>query len=74
MLDMLRKLDEAEDSIGEKIAENIALVEYYYGVQIDEHYLLMKRLNQQEHLKEFIKVDYENMYAAVGNAIAKSFK
>ncbi len=50
------------------------MVEYYYGVFIDEEYPLMKRLNQQEHLKTFIEIDVKNMEGAVQNAIGKSFK
>ncbi len=49
-------------------------MEYYYGVYITKKSPLMKRLNQQEHLKKFIETDVKNMEGAVGSAIGKAFK
>lgn len=63
-----------EDGIEEQIAENIALVEYYYGVCITPDFPVMKRLNMQEQLKNFIKIDFENTSGAVNTAIVRSFK
>jgi len=54
----LAELEEEED-IEENIAESIALVEYYYKVQIKGDYPLMKRLNQQKHLRKAFELDAE---------------
>lgn len=48
---------EAEHDIEKDIAENIALVEYYYGVYITGDYPIMKRFNQQETLAKAFDTD-----------------
>ena len=73
ILDILQEVDNNED-LEKQLAENIALVEYYYGVIIDGNFPIMKRFNMEEHIQKFVKMDFDNMSAAVGNAIAKSFK
>ena len=50
------------------------MVEYYYGVYITKKSPLMKRLNQEEHLQKFLKMDFDSMAGAVNKAIAVSFK
>ena len=58
---MLRVLDELEKEIvedfEEELAKQNALVEYYYKVIIDEHYPLLKKLNQLEHLNFMFELD-----------------
>ena len=54
----MKKFDKEEDtSIGEEISKDIALVEYYYKVHIKGDYPIMKRFNQQEHLKDAFELD-----------------
>ncbi len=51
---MLNKSDnesEFELEFEDELARQNAVVEYYYGVLIDEHYPLLKKLNQLEHLE-----------------------
>ena len=52
--DILKLLDELEKendwTFEKELARQIAIVEYYYGIIIDMHYPLMKKLNQLEHL------------------------
>ncbi|KKN05850.1 hypothetical protein LCGC14_1083300 [marine sediment metagenome] len=58
MLDMLKDLEkEDRSSIGDEIAKDIALVEYYYKVQIKGDYPIMKRFNQQENLMTVFDLD-----------------
>ena len=55
---MFKKFDKEEDkSVGKEIAKDIALVEYYYKVQIEGDYPIMKRFNQQEHLSDAFDLD-----------------
>lgn len=55
---MLKQIDKADDNgIEKEIAKDIALVEYYFKVHITGDYLIMKRFNQQEHLKDAFELD-----------------
>ena len=72
-MEILNEVDNNED-LENSLAENIAMVEYYYHVQITPEFPLMKRLNMQEHLQKMIKIDFDNMTGAVQTAIARAFK
>jgi hypothetical protein len=66
-------MDKEDDDIEASLAENVAMVERYYGVYVDKEYPLMKFINQSEHLQKFLKLETDMMTAAVNNAIAKAF-
>ena len=55
MLDDLEK--DSEKDIGKEFATQIATVEYFYKVRIDENYPLLKRLNQMENLNYMFEID-----------------
>ena len=48
VLEELEAEDEWTDE--QELARQNAIIEYYYGVTIDMHYPLLKKLNQIEHL------------------------
>ena len=56
-LDQLERDEEKNFDFEADLAEKNAMVEYYYGVAIGEHYPLMKKLNQLENLPKMWKID-----------------
>ena len=52
---MLRRATKVD--LEENIAKNIAMVEYYYGVQIGMDFPILKRINMQRHLQEIFELD-----------------
>lgn len=55
MLDELE--NEYPEDIEKEFAKQNAVVEYYYGVMIDEHYPLLKKLSQLENLNHMFEID-----------------
>jgi len=61
----LDELDEQDDwSFEDELARQNAVVEYYYGITIDMHYPLLKKINQLKNLNYCFWLSARNITGA----------